>query len=572
MKALSKKSNLNCDVLIAGAGMAGLFAAWRLLNDPKTKNLNIIIVDKLNRTGGRLQTTTVAIKGTDGNNYNVKDEEGGMRFVPQGTGMENLWTLMVKLNLKTTTVPFVMGDNNNKYNFRGKSFTFGEAEANNNAIWGTLFNLAPYEKNLSPVGMLLNIMQDILNQNPGGYKAGQWPNSPETWIQFRNTFTFKDSTGKPIVINNWGFWSLLRTYGATEESIVLMSQAIGFMGPFEAFINAGESLQIIFDFPAAANFFTLRDGYEALPSALEKAIRSNKNARFVFGEEILNVAPPVGNITTVSGKLNNYTVGKINIEGKVILAVPKNALKHITQASPLLSANKKFVTAISSVQNMQLSKVGLYFKERWWHQNPKINLTNGPNFTDLPVGSIYTFSQFPTDAAKDAAYNGPAALTLYTDFIRGNFWEEMQNIGPKYKPLDNLLQPANTYPASVNLVNELMKQIKMLFGLSAGDTTVPKPLLTTYRVWGESEFGYGYHQYKLNVNDIEDVYFNIWNPAKNVFVCNEAWSPEQGWVEGSLIMSDFVMVLGFKMLPFDYNPKTNSFITNAKKKIDAKKK
>ncbi|HAZ25824.1 MAG TPA: hypothetical protein DCY95_15570, partial [Algoriphagus sp.] len=61
---------------------------------------------------------------------------------------------------------------------------------------------------------------------------------------------------------------------------------------------------------------------------------------------------------------------------KVILAIPKKPLKELIKVSPILSGNEKFMSAVNSVQNMELTKVGLYFKERWWHQAQKINLTN----------------------------------------------------------------------------------------------------------------------------------------------------------------------------------------------------
>jgi Flavin containing amine oxidoreductase len=542
----SSQSVMSCDVLVVGAGMAGLFAAWRLLtNNP---GLNVIIVDKLNRSGGRLETTTVQITGIDGNQYTVKDEEGGMRFVPQiSGGMQNLWKLIDMFNL--TPVPFAMGDDNNRYYFRGQSFSFAEASANNYALWSSIFNLAPSEQGLSPVKVLVNVMQNILNQNPGGYQAGVWPDTPESWIEFRNTFTYSDSTGLPVVINKWGFWSLLRTYGLTEECINWLNQVIGFMGPFDSFINAGESLQIIFDFPAAASFFTLKNGYQSLPTALQsKAL--TMGAEIVFQEQISSLEASTDGVFAFG---NKYTYEASN----VILAIPKDGIKKITEASSLLSDNINFVNTIHSIQNMELTKVGLYFNQRWWHANQAINLSNGPSFTDLPLGSVYCFSQYPYDPNNpndpnrilDEQYVGPAALTLYTDFIRGNFWKEMQNIGPMYQTSEFPQNPPGSYPASINLVNEVMKQIKLLFGLDENDPSVPMPVLSTYRVWGESQFGYGYHQYRLNVND-EFVYQNVWNPANNVFVCNEAWSPEQGWVEGSLIASDLVMQKGFGLSPF----------------------
>lgn len=112
-----------------------------------------------------------------------------------------------------------------------------------------------------------------------------------------------------------------------------------------------------------------------------------------------------------------------------------------------------------------------------------------------------------------------------------------------------------------------MRQFKILFGLQPDDKSVPMPVLSTYRVWGSGEFGYGYHQYKINVDDANHVYNNIWNPSPNVYVCNESWSPEQGWVEGSLIMSDLVMIKGFGLKPFVSSNAIFNFTKSRKKSV-----
>ncbi len=152
--AMTKHIDHTCDVLIVGAGVSGLFAASRLLeHDP---NQTILIVDKLNRTGGRLQTTTVAVCGTDGAYYDVRNEEGGMRFCPEGTGMPNLWKLINTLDLMP--VPFPMGGPENRYFFRGQSFT----RAQTPAIWAKIFSLAPSEQGKDPGTIFGKVMTDIL--------------------------------------------------------------------------------------------------------------------------------------------------------------------------------------------------------------------------------------------------------------------------------------------------------------------------------------------------------------------------------------------------------------------------
>ena len=109
----------SADIIIVGAGVAGLYCAWRLMEqDPSRK---IVVVDRLNRTGGRLDTDLVKIHGADGEDAIVRDEEGGMRF---NYGMKELMALNGSLNLCDDIVPFLMspltGDpNNNRFYVRG---------------------------------------------------------------------------------------------------------------------------------------------------------------------------------------------------------------------------------------------------------------------------------------------------------------------------------------------------------------------------------------------------------------------------------------------------------------------
>ena len=518
------------DYIIAGAGISGLFAAWRILNDAGGLKPRILMLESLGRTGGRLQTTTVNIGGVQ-----VKDEEGGMRF---NESMTYINKLIGDLNLPKDS--FLMGDGNNRLFFRGKPFT----RAQTPFIWSMLYDLTPSERGRSQGDIIIDVMNEIMGQHANRhYKfTDNIPVGPDEWQTFRNKCVYKG-----IAINNWGFWALMRAYGLSEECVTWLEKTIGFMGPTQSCINAGESLQIILDFPNVPKFYTLRDGFDSTANALVEELTA-AGVTINLKESVTHVSCAGAAQTVVTGN-DEYTCGKL------ILAIPHRPLKELVAASPHLRGSKQFEAAMNSVQNMELSKVGLYFSERWWHKAP-YNVSCGPSFTDMPLGSVYCFQQYPADPAADAAYNGPAALTIYTDYDRGNFWKEMQHLGKPYE--GSIPQPVNTYKASSMLVEEAMRQIGLLFGVP-DNVALPDPVLSTYRIWGQEPFGYGYHQYLLGVDDTTDVYPHIYNPAPNVFVCNESWSPEQGWVEGALIATDYMLTKGLNLPSYinDTKHKTN---------------
>ncbi len=526
------------NIIIVGAGVSGLYCAWRLKKDPKHRDANIVILEKLDRTGGRLQTDLVKIKGLSTNGQSevqeVREEEGGMRF---NQSMKELLTLIGELDLCHQLVSFPMGDENNRFCFRGESFTVADSMADNNAIWSALYNLTDAEQGMSPVDIVTAVYHAILAEN--NVTAPENP-TPEFWQSFR-----LDCTYKGIPLNEWGLWSLLRDFGLSQEAITMLGHAVGFVGPFESLVNAGEAYQILEDFPKNPQFYSFNDGYSVLPNTLADQNRA-------MGVEIkLNTAvtslQPTSNEDWIQVQTEDLNTGEpLTYESDmVILALPAAAMKQLFLNSPLLNGSMntnatQLYENINSVIGMRLSKINLYYDDAWWRDPRFYNrppVLDGGCFTDLPAGAIYTF-----DPMEGTSVTGPAALTIYSDFTNTNFWQALQQVGPKFtSPLQeehNKDKPQVMYAASEAIVEEATKQLQQIF-----DTLyVPRPVLTSYRLWGESPFGYGYHQWARFANDRE-VMKNIANPVKNIYICNEAYSDDQGWVNGSLRSSDNVLQL-----------------------------
>jgi hypothetical protein len=79
--------------------------------------------------------------------------------------------------------------------------------------------------------------------------------------------------------------------------------------------------------------------------------------------------------------------------------------------------------------------------------------------------------------------------------------------------------------------------------------SVPRPVLTSFRIWNaEHQFGYAAHRWALFVDD-RKVRKSIANPVKNLFVCNEAFSDDQGWVNGSLRSCNIILQKYFGIPP-----------------------
>lgn len=204
----------------------------------------------------------------------------------------------------------------------------------------------------------------------------------------------------------------------------------------------------------------------------------------------------------------------------------------------------------------------------------------GPNFSDLPLGSVYPFYSIDPkgavaiEAAKrlqeegkpipeniqealDKKYAMPAALTIYCDYLNINFWKGLQHAGSPYKTAMQEKHPKLS-PASELVVEEATKFFKKLFNTHY----VPAPLLTSARIWAGSasfedyhrltdkgavnkiseQVGYGVHQWALGAKD-DDVIKEMVQPIEGeaIYTCGESLSDYQGWVEGALRSANLIL-------------------------------
>jgi len=584
------KEKESFDLAIVGAGIAGLYCAYRISREHP--EWNIAIFERLNRTGGRLDSDLIKLT-IDGKIpplgaqkvYTIKEEQGGMRF---NKGMKELMGLIEELDLCEETVPFPMssnvnGENTNRFLFRGREFTVEEAIASNHMIWSEIYDLEKAEIGLSPDELIENAFNRIIQENnykPIEKEATEY--SPDDWTRIRETCQWKGKT-----LNKWHIWSLLSDMGYSEECIRMMADTTGFPDTFKAFTNAGCAFQALADFPEDPEFYTFKKGFSTLPEKVKEKMGKNvktylstnlntlhdKNGHF---ELRLSEAEKGHNATPFNKKTRSVYANRI------ILATATKGIQDLFYKSPALYKNEaapeqpaKLWASMNQVEGAELMKVNLYFSEAWWLNG----MTNrspvqfGPNFTTLPINAIYPFyalesiefgdkkaCKSPISTAdeqrkppyiKDDAHDNPAALTLYCDFNKTPFWEGLQNIEPMF---DSELQqhfndqkPQKLYPASQILVDELMKQLAILFGA----TNLPRPILSTYRAWnGKDDYEYAFYQWRLNAVDSETrKYLAKPYDNKDLYFCNESISDMQAWVNGSLRSADLALAhFGIKSL------------------------
>jgi monoamine oxidase len=567
------------DTLVVGAGMSGLYVTWRILQDKP--DASILIFDRSDRTGGRLDSDLIHF----GQHETVKEEEGGMRFT--FALMDNLMSLLLIFGLDKEVVPFPMsGSGVNRLCFRGKSFTTVQSAENQYEIWGRLYNLADSERGINPSGIIDTVFNRILAANPQ-FKDRPEVRTPEFWQRFR-----LECRWNGVTLKDWSLWDLFASMGFSGECIQMLYALSGFNGTFLSRMNAGEAYQLLEDFPANPDFHTLENGYSTLPNALVRAIGKE---RIYLSTDVQRVdgGTDGGYVVRYSttGKDGAGATGTIRAD-RLILAIPRLPLEKLFLTSPALNAlpgdgSARLWDTLQTTTNQPLLKINLYYETPWWGSNlggQPSGVGYGPNFSDLPLGSVYPFyaideesfaaleyldllqqkgEPVPSrlknkiDTIQQKKYTLPAALTIYCDYLNINFWKALQQNGPLF---DSEMQreythrkPQTIFASSEAVVEAATTYFQQLFNTNY----VPRPVLTSTRIWDGStltspppseNFDFGVHQWGLHAQDDEVISY-LTEPVKNIYTCGEAFSDYQGWVEGALRSADLVLAKAFHLQP-----------------------
>jgi monoamine oxidase len=239
---------------------------------------------------------------------------------------------------------------------------------------------------------------------------------------------------------------------------------------------------------------------------------------------------------------------------KLILAMPRRSLELLDQTGAVLGPeNRRVHELIRSVEPIPLFKLALCYSYAWWETLDPVPVkasdgtttlaivTRGQSVTDLPVRQCYYW------AKNEQSQN--AVVLIYDDGTDLNFWTGLRerHSNEAFEPDvvasgGNVpLPPWNEHKAPRLMVEEAHRQLLVMHGVR-DRTDIPAPYAAAYRDWGEDPFGGGANFWRVRAKS-NDVFRDILQPKPPVpvYVCGEAYSHDQGWVEGPLATADAML-------------------------------
>ena len=521
----------DCDVAIIGAGVGGLWTANRL--QKQRPDLTVCLFESRNKTGGRIRT--LFFDGAP----NIPLELGSMQFQKSH---KMVFDAVQRFNL--SYFPRIFPSENFNY-LRGTM----ESSSKN---WSE--NSYPYIFSQVDMKLLRSIRDgtpyDLLRfvfsaANINATQVKDW-NSCD-WANWKATSTWKDTNRKNY---NLGWWfACLQVL--SEEAVAAYQDVSG----YDSFAEQSNLVDVIsYIVPSFAednydvdeSYYRFTDGYESLSIALEN--------EFIHGGGIIQFGKTLQSIISTEFSNNNLLLTFNDSSSchahDVILSLPKQAIDDLINAGPQLESEIGR-NALESVFSVPAFKCFLSFDTAWW---TKFNFSTGLMHTTLPSRKIYYWG-----IESDPNNNNAVLMATYGDDVSSTYWsnliyEHIQDdvmVEPFYfRPNPFMNNPPTSYidiygpDSRAVVVRDLMQQIR----IAHNDVDIPDPYGGIFMDWSHEGAWHSWFPGVISTNvrqNLRNLSNN--NFGFNTYICGEAYSDMQGWVEGALRSCEKLLIEKFNI-------------------------
>lgn len=487
MEEAGRSADRPLDLAVVGGGVAGAYVAFRVT--ARRPSWSVALFERSERVGGRL--LSLPMPGIEG----VRAELGGMRY---RTSQPIVHGLVEELGLATR--PFLTIHDDNRFFLRGARWRAGDP-----AGPAGVYRLDGPDP-VSHGDLLLSALEVIV---PGATTL-----TDDEWVAAKRRYGFR---GRPL--RDWSLREALATVLSAEAHRYLVD-AFGYEDVLSD-RNAADAIPwILIEMRPESENRTLVEGMERLPRELAARTAA-------AGGEVRLAHDLVGLDDGSEGVLRLRFDGKPHVFARrAVLALPRRALERVLEGSPL--DHPRLRSHLASVTAHPAAKLFLTYERPWWRD---AGLQGMRTVSDLPLSKTYYF---------DREGSGPALLLAgYCDGASREAWTALPDrstLPPDPGPFDSE-DRWTRYAASRRQVAEAQRRLRELHEVEA----VPPPMASAFMDWEADPFGGAWHLWNTGVRSWE-VMEEILRPRpdREVYVCGEAYTWSQGWVEGALETADRV--------------------------------
>ncbi len=520
------------DYAVVGAGCAGTYVAYRLATERPEKAVELFEASA--RVGGRL--LTVQIPG-----MTHKAELGGMRFTDTQPWINGL---VGHLELKQVPFEFPL----EAWYVRGRHLRGRSPGRSKCVTCGGPAGLPYSLRNEEPTefdALIRRAISEALREAFLAFDVNVLAShgldkdvdpqviSREQWAFIKRHVMFHE---RPLY--EVGFWNLLQWY-LGSEAFLLLHDALGYESVLANW-NAAEALPwFLADF--VARYKTLADGMETLPTTL--ADRGVGESRIQRYHELETISTGPGGTLELGFRITRPGQGgrRSVLARNLILAIPQAPLKRLSDRNQF-----NLTRLLNTVTAHPLFKLFLGYERAWWSDQSALGLESGRAVTDLPIRQVY---YFPRSGPPGPLESRAALMASYSDEHYVDFWRPLLMRKP-FHYTDRLedsekgrLQQKELAAFGVwwPLVKKAHHQLRQLH---PDVVDMPEPYVALMFDWTERRpyFGGGWHTWNVREQPWR-VMASLIRPVNglSIHICGEAFSPDQGWVEGALQSAELVL-------------------------------
>jgi monoamine oxidase len=549
------------NVAIIGGGISGLYAAWRIAR--ATSDTRIDIFESDSRLGGRIWSQEIP-------GIPFRAELGAMRF----RSTHALFRATLE-ELRIPVRPFDVKPP--QLRVRGRLLSAKELSEERcmrcNA--GGPYALKPQERGHSPEDLILDAIGALLKDLSFPYlshgdahrvkqRISDGEISDEVWQTIKESGWYDNTPLFKI-----GFWNLLQHY-LSNEAFQLVHDALSLESILGNWSAAEAIPWFVHDF-ANYEFSMVPGGMHEVIDRLERELVTGCDTGGMSKFDPSRVVIQRNcRVRKLEHQRRKWTV---TLDGAgaarrrydaIIIALPRMALKAVEISSDGAAWN---LDRCDDVEPHVMYKMFLLYEREWWMGDDTPGYSVGRTFTDLPLRQVYYFSpnwmQHATTAANrsslldrtlgERARPWSLVMASYSDEHYVAFWRPFargDQSAPYYRPPSTLSMTQerefrkavdsidSRIRATERIVEKVQQQLQEIHGHQ-----VPKPILGLYKDWSVPPFGGGWHTWNVGTKPWTFRGYGTdetpW--PRNLYLCGEAYSAEQGWIEGALKTTESVL-------------------------------